>query len=241
MLQELSVVIPTYNEKSNIEILIPQLFEVFNRNAIDGEIIIVDDSSTDGTQDVIKEFVQILDCIRPVFRTPPNSLSQSWYEGFNIASKKNIVCIDADLCHDPIYFLPMLNLMETYDIIIGSRYINKGLHVMEGKPFYAILVSIVGQYLTRWTTGIRAKDTSHSFRMFRKDVFQTIKPALTCEGNAFLVEFLYLANRAGYKIGEIPITYGKRLHGATKLKVTKEGLRYLKLIAKLAVRRRFKK
>ncbi len=238
MPRELSVVIPTFNEKANIEILVPQLIEVFDRRQIDGEIVIVDDSSTDGTRGVLKAFERDLACVHVIYRSPPNSLARSWYEGFSRASKVNTVCMDADLCHDPRYLPPMLDLMDTCDIVIGSRYIEQGQHAMEGKSWHAIMASIIGQYLTRWATGIPARDTSHSFRMFRRQVFQSVRPHLTCEGNAFLVEFIFHAHLAGYRIGEMPIIYGKRIHGVTKLKVSKEGLRFLKLLARLFIARR---
>jgi dolichol-phosphate mannosyltransferase len=189
---------------------------------------------------VLSEFERCLEGVRVIFRSPPNSLSRSWYEGFSQATKTIIVCMDADLCHDPCYLPPMLELMATHDMVIGSRYVDQGRHAMEGKSLLAVWVSIIGQHLTRWATGITARDSSHSFRMFQQSVFRSIRRHLNCKGNAFMVEFSFYAYRAGFRIVEMPIIYGKRIHGETKLKVSKEGLRFLRLLAILFVNRRRK-
>ena len=237
--RELSVVIPTYNEKKNIRILVPKILNIFNDHDIDGEIIIVDDQSTDGSRIVLKELEAKIHCLRIIFRDPPRSLSRSWFEGFNGASKENIVCIDADLCHDPKYFPQMLDRLESFDIVIGSRYLHRRWRIMEGKSLFPGFASIIGQYLTRISIGLKESDISHSFRMFKKEVFLSIKEKLKQEGNTFLIEYLYHAKRHGYRITEIPIQYGKRIHGRTKLKVSKEGMRYLKFITKIFFKRLF--
>lgn len=241
MSKDLSVVIPTYNEKENIQILVPGILKVFEDNNINGEIVIVEDKSNDGSYEVLKEMEEKIKCLTVIFRKPPNSISRAWLEGFSLASKENIVCIDADLCHDPGYFPVMLDKMKDYDIVIGSRYLNNRIAMMEDKSFLLILVSILGQFLTRFTTGFKETDTSHSFRMFKKAVFLHIKDKLKREGNVFLIEFLFYAKRNGARVTEIPIKYGKRIHGTTKLSVFKEGLRYLKYISLVMLMRCFKR
>jgi len=108
---------------------------------------------------------------------------------------------------------------------------------MEGKSFFAIFVSEVGQVITKFCTGLTQADTSHSFRMFKKKVFDDVKSHLKYEGNVFLIEFLYFAVKKGYKVSELPIIYGRRIYGKTKLSVLKEGLRYLYYIVQLRFRR----
>lgn len=239
MQKELSVVIPTFNEKENLKILIPNILEVLMRNHIDGEIIIVDDCSTDGSFEFLNEQKILIPSLKALIRKPPASISRAWYEGFDAAKKSVVVCIDADLCHNPEYFPMMLDMIGEFDIVIGSRYMNKRLNAMEGKSFFAVYVSVIGQFITRLVTGFEVYDSSHSFRMFKKAVFCNIKNNLKSEGNAFLIEFLYYAKRYGAKVAEIPIKYGKRIHGSTKLKVLKEGLRYIRFIVKLIFRRFF--
>ncbi|HYR45007.1 MAG TPA: glycosyltransferase, partial [Terriglobia bacterium] len=141
----------------------------------------------------------------------------------------NIVCIDGDLCHDPNYFPAMLSRLDSNDLVIGSRYLDHSM-MMRDKSWLASYVSYLGQFITRTVTGFTETDTSHSFRMFKKSVFDKIKSRLNKEGNVFLIEFLVHAKRNGYRVTEIPIQYGKRIHGQTKLRVFREGLRYLHYI-----------
>jgi dolichol-phosphate mannosyltransferase len=228
-LRTLSVVIPTFNERENLKILIPQIQRVFEENRFQGEIVVVDDNSTDGSQEVLADLAKKHENLVVSIRKGPPSIARAWFEGFDLASHENIVCIDGDLCHDPRYFPLMLTQLESYDLVIGSRYLDRSM-MMRDKSWLASYVSFVGQILTRLATGFRETDTSHSFRMFKKSVFQKIKPRLRNEGNVFLIEFLIHAKRNGCRVTEIPIEYGKRIHGETKLRVFREGLRYLKYI-----------
>jgi dolichol-phosphate mannosyltransferase len=226
----LSVVIPTFNERENLKILIPSVENVFLKHGIDGEIIVVDDRSTDGSAEVLAELTAKCPSLRVRIRDGSPSIARAWYEGFDLASKENIVCIDGDLCHDPNYFPAMLARLDQADLVIGSRYLARSMMVKD-KSWLASYVSFVGQFLTRLATGFQETDTSHSFRLFKKSVFENIKTQLKSEGNVFLIEFLILAKRQGCRVTEIPIEYGKRIHGETKLRVFREGIRYLKYIA----------
>lgn len=239
MEKELSVVIPTLNEKKNLQILIPKVLNVFRKSGIDGEIIIVDDSSSDGTFEFLAEQEKSISSLKVIFRKPPSSISGAWYEGFEAASKKVVVCIDADLCHDPDYFPGMLEKMGEFDVVIGSRYLNNPVNAMEDKSRFAIFLSVCGQFITRFVAGFKESDTSHSFRMFKKGLFDVIKGKLKSKGNTFLIEFLYYAKEHGAKVTEIPIKYGKRVYGSTKLRVSKEGFRYICFIIKLLFKRLF--
>ena len=225
----MSVVVPTFNERENLKILVPQIQQVFDRNDIDGEIVIVDDRSTDGSREVLEDLQRTYQNLVVRIRSGPPSIARAWYEGFDLASKENIVCIDGDLCHDPNYFPAMLTHLETNDLVIGSRYMTQAM-MMKDKSWLSTHVSFLGQFLTRYVTGFRETDISHSFRLFRKSVFEGIKQHLKSEGNVFLIEFLILAKRNGCRVTEIPIEYGKRIHGETKLRVFREGMRYLRYI-----------
>jgi dolichol-phosphate mannosyltransferase len=230
MNKSLSVVVPTFNEKENIQILVPRILEVFRKNAMDGEIVIVEDPSTDGSEAVLRRLEADHSEVRVIFRKPPGSLSKAWHEGFAAAAKSNIVCIDADLCHDPDCFPGMLAKMDEYDLVIGSRYLDPAAGKMEDKSRLAMLCSKLGGYSSRLVFGFKETDTSHSFRMFKKELFNRIASRLDQEGNVYLIQFLYEAEKAGAKITEIPIVYGKRIYGETKLKVTKETVRYFKFV-----------
>jgi dolichol-phosphate mannosyltransferase len=193
---------------------------------------VVDDNSADGSRELFAELAKTHSNLVVSIRQGPPSIARAWFEGFDLASKDNIVCIDGDLCHDPNYFPAMLAQLDAYDLVIGSRYLDRSM-MMKDKSWLASYVSFVGQILTRLATGFRETDTSHSFRMFKKGVFQQIKADLRNEGNVFLIEFLIYAKKSGYRVTEIPIEYGKRVHGETKLRVFREGLRYLRFISSI--------
>ena len=230
MEKELSVVIPTYNEKENLQILLPKILGVFKDNQLDGEIIIVDDRSEDGSFEYLNEQTKLIPELRVIWRTPPRSLSGAWFEGFDAARKKNVASMDADLCYDPEVLPAMLEKMKDFDVVVGSRYIQNRFTLMKGKPVFLVYLSIVGQFIARLVTGLSVYDTSSGFRMFKKNLFNDIKGKLKVKGNTFLIEFLYYAKKVGARMTEIPIEYGERIHGTTKLKISREGFRYLRFI-----------
>jgi dolichol-phosphate mannosyltransferase len=118
-------------------------------------------------------------------------------------------------------------------MIIGSRYLPQHIVRMKGKSFLETRLSIWAQYLTRFLLKIQVCDISHSLRVFRREVFTKVEPFLECQGNAMMIEFTFYTVRCGFKIKEIPVSYGKRLHGETKLGILKEGTRLLKVLRKL--------
>ncbi len=233
MRKGLSVVIPTYNERENLQVLLPKILDVFKKADIDGEIIVVDDRSNDGSYEYLTGKMKSTPELKVIFRDPPKSISRAWFEGFNIARKKYIVSIDADLCYDPEYLPIMLEKMDNFDVVVGSRYVTKRFSLMKGKPVFLAYLSILGQFIARAITGLTVYDTSSGFRMFKKEIFDAIKEKLKTNGNTFLIEFLYYAKEIGAKITETQIEYGERIYGTTKLKVLREGFRYIGFMLKV--------
>lgn len=237
MEKELSLIIPTYNERKNLQILIPKILDVFKKNHLDGEIIVVDDRSEDGSFEYLTEQTKLIPELKVIFRNPPRSLSGAWFDGFIAASKKNVASMDADLCYDPEVLPVMLEKMKDFDVVVGSRYINNRFTLMKGKPVFLVYLSIMGQFIARHVTGLSVYDTSSGFRMFKKSLFNTIKEKLKVKGNTFLIEFLFYAKKTGARMTEIPIEYGERIHGTTKLRISREGFRYLGFIIKIFFRK----
>ena len=224
-MQGLSVVIPIYNEYQNIKVLIPDIQRVFQENEIDGEMIVVDDQSNDGSWELLCEIKESNENLHIYRRNGVRSLSESWHLGFSKARKEVIVCVDGDLCHDPEEFPRMLNMLSSVDIVIGSRYLQGGM--MLNKSFFARIASYYGRWGIRWASGLACSDPSHSFRMFKSKVFETISCELETHGNVYLVHFLVLARRENFTISEVPIQYGQRLYGETKLNLFREVTKYL--------------
>jgi dolichol-phosphate mannosyltransferase len=223
---ELSIVIPTFNEKKNIDILIPSLEDTLKKHKINAEIIIVDDNSPDKTGEAAEKLNTEYKNIVVVVRTKERGIASAWFHGYNIARGGYIATMDADLCHRPEDLMKMYEQLPKYDIVIGSRYMENGSG-MKDKGMLHILASKVAQHVIKFFIGIKETDMTHSFRVFKRGVFHSIKNDLNSSGNVFLVMFLYLAVKKGYTIKEIPIKYGKREYGETKLNVYYEGARFM--------------
>ncbi|MBU1912332.1 MAG: glycosyltransferase [Candidatus Omnitrophica bacterium] len=224
---DLTIVIPTFNEKANLELLVPSLEDAF-KGISNIEILIADEYTGDGTEELLEGLNKIYGNIRVLTQKDKSGIAMAWQGGFKLAKSDFIGCMDGDLSHDPAYMVEMYKAMKEKkcDMIIGSRYLN-GFWEYHGKKFIPVFLSTTGQYLARFILSLKLKDLSHSFRIFRKDLFDRIKDDLSCQGNSYMVQFSYLASKNRFNICEIPIIYRKRMHGQTKLKVFKEGVRYI--------------
>ena len=229
----LSLVIPTYKEAQNIDILLPQIYDALSADFPDLVVIIVDDDSQDGIPEVVKRHnTEFRGIIKLKVRKGKKGLASAWKEGIKLCETPLVGILDADLAHDPKDVSRMVECLtaETLDMVIGSRYLPQHFVEMEGKSFLATRLSLLGQKLVRMFLGLKVNDISHSFRVFKKEVFLKIEPMLECEGNAMMVEFTFHTAKSGFRIGEIPICYGKRKYGTTKLGILKEGLRFLRVL-----------
>lgn len=226
----LSIVIPTYKEAENIRILIPKIEETLESIGIQGEIIIVDDDSQDGIVEFIETLKPRYNNISLIVRNGVCGIASAWLEGMNASRGSKIVIMDADLCHDPCYFQPMLEKLKEYDMVIGSRYMPGHETQMLGKSFIAVFVSKLGQIMYRWILQQNLRDSSHSFRMCHREVYLSLKDDLRFDGNVMMMEFAFKTIRAGFRVVEIPVTYGERIYGETKLEIPTQGLKFLKAL-----------
>jgi dolichol-phosphate mannosyltransferase len=237
---ELSVVIPTFNERENVEILIPALEDMLEKHRITSEIIIVDDNSPDKTGEAAEKLNIKYKNITVVVRTKEKGIASAWFHGYSIARGDYIATMDADLCHRPEDLIKMYEQLPGYDIVIGSRYMDEGSG-MTGKSAIHIIASKVAQHVIKFFIGINETDMTHSFRVFKRGVFHSIKNELNTTGNVFLVMFLHLAAKKGYSIKEVPIEYGKRKYGKTKLNVYSEGARFMGTAVQIYIKNIFGK
>ena len=127
----------------------------------------------------------------------------------------------------------MIQLLENggADFVIGSRYLPGSR--FEGKPLINKITSIIGQLVVKLLLNIQVTDTSNNYRIFKKEIWEKIKNKLHPEGNIMITEIVYLAEKNGFRIKEIPIVYIERRHGKSKLSVFKETLRFFKNIWKI--------
>jgi dolichol-phosphate mannosyltransferase len=210
------VLIPTYNERDNLPILVKDLMAIDNVS-----VMVLDDQSPDGTGKVADELAaRYPGRVIPVHRTGPRGLGVSYLEGFHkaIAGDWDFVCqMDADLSHDPKY-LPDLIAMASRDadLVIGSRYLN-GISVVNW-PLRRIILSQFANFYVRTITGLALRDTTAGFRCWRREALAKLPlDRISSDGYSFLVEVTFMAARAGLRLGESPIIFVERRVGASKM------------------------
>ncbi|MBI4176153.1 MAG: polyprenol monophosphomannose synthase [Candidatus Aenigmarchaeota archaeon] len=221
--QEVSIIIPTYNEKENIGKLIPAIFWVFSRNKIAGEVIVVDDNSPDGTADIVKGLSKKFN-VRLILRKRKSGLSSAVLEGIRHSKAGIIGVMDADLSHPPDRIPQLLEALEKSDIAIASRFVKGG--GIAGWSYFKRLRSRTAALFAVGLTGVR--DPMSGYFFFRKDVIGGV--TLTPKGYKIGLEIL-VKGRHG-KIAEIPYLFYNRRSGKSKLNPG-EVANYLVHIAKL--------
>lgn len=234
------MVIPTFNEKENIGVLIKKIQDVFEEGEIEGSILVIDDNSPDGTAEVAGEMARRYGNIRILKRKGKLGLGSAYREGFGIAlrtMKADIVFeMDADLSHDPSFipeFIRRLN--EGCEMVVGSRHIPGGK--IQGWSLYRHLVSSTANTLAKTALDLGVSDVTTGFRAYRAETLRKIKyETLDSESYGFQIETLFRCARRGLRVGEVPITFKDRRAGASKLG-KKEILQFIGTVCRLFVTR----
>ena len=211
------IVIPTYNERENIRILVPEIFKIFENSKIDGRIIVVDDNSPDGTSGAVSELGKNYN-VSLIKREKKMGLGSAYIAGFYYALKNSDIIfeMDADLSHDPLMLPLLAGELKNCDIVIGSRYIPGGR--IENWNTYRILVSLGANFFARHLLKLQVKDITTGYRAYRNEVLSSNPiESITSNGYAFQAEILYHASMRGYRIKEVPIVFKDRQNGKSKL------------------------
>lgn len=208
-------ILPTLNEAKNLPLLIPKILAHGQFR-----LLIVDDHSSDGTGAIADELAeQFPGRITVIHRTGRRGLGLSYAEAFPqaAATDVDVICqMDADLSHDPQYLPAMVAATDRFDVVIGSRYAEGA--GLENWPGYRAALSVGANTYVRAVTGLRAKDCTSGFRCWRRSAVKQINwDRVGAEGFAFLVETLCEAAQSGCRIGEVPVVFVGRRHGASKL------------------------
>ncbi len=213
---EVSVVIPTYNERENLKTLLPKIIRSLLKGHRSFEILIVDDSSPDGTADFVGNYRDKR--VRLLLRQKKEGLGKAYMDGFRKARGKTIIGMDADHSHNPIYIPELLRKIDDgADVVVGSRYSPGGS--IPNWSLYRRSVSRGANTLARVFLGIPSPDCTGAFRAFRSGWLKkriNLK-GMESGGYAFQVELLYRLTRAGAKIATVPIIFSERKHGESKL------------------------
>lgn len=212
------VIIPTFNEKENIETIIRKIFSL-NTGF---HILVVDDSSPDGTADIVRSLQETYP--NELFlevRKGKQGLGTAYIHGFKYALKRSyeyIFEMDADLSHDPKDLITLHEAChkDGWDVAIGSRYI-KGVNVVNW-PMGRVLMSYLASMYVKFITGIPISDTTAGFICYKRIVLETIDlDSIKFIGYAFQIEMKFSAWKYGFKIKEIPIIFTDRTKGQSKM------------------------
>ena len=218
------VVIPTYNEKDNIENITNAVLEVEPSL----NVLIVDDNSPDGTGRIADEMAQQDSRVFVLHRQEKSGLGSAYIAGFKYALEREyefIFEMDADFSHDPKNLPRFLEKMKEYDLVLGSRYIN-GVNVVNW-PMSRLLLSYCANVYARLITGLPVRDTTGGFKCFRRHVLEQIDlDAVQSDGYSFQIEMTFKAWKKGFTICEIPIIFVDRLAGQSKMskKIVREAI-----------------
>ena len=229
------VVIATYNERENITPLVAQILE----HAPASHVLVIDDSSPDGTAAAVKQIATADDRVALVERPAKLGLGTAYLAGFNYALTRDyqrVVTMDADFSHDPKHLPAVLAAADEpgVDLVIGARYVAGGGVV--GWPLHRRVLSLGANAFARTLLGIEAHDCTGAYRCYsRKLVSELELDAVISHGYSALIELLWHTQRAGYRIREVPITYVDREHGQSKVSQS-EILRGLTTVLRLRLR-----
>ncbi|MDP3997138.1 MAG: polyprenol monophosphomannose synthase [bacterium] len=219
------VVIPTYNEKMNIEQMIKSLFAL---NVPNISVLIIDDNSPDRTADIVRRLQTNFPKLQLVVRPKKSGLGRAYIHGFQYAVAKgadSVVQMDADFSHNPHDVPRLLQHLESSDVVIGSRYVN-GISIVNW-PLRRLLLSIGGNAYAGFITGLPFKDSTGGFRAWRSSALQTIDlPTIRADGYGFQVITIFRSWRRHLRIKEIPIVFTERRAGKSKMsgKIVREAM-----------------
>jgi dolichol-phosphate mannosyltransferase len=209
------VIVPTYNERENIGALIPAVLGQGRSYSI----FVVDDSSPDGTANVVRSLEHADKRIQLLERPRKAGLGKAYLHAFNCVlamDYSSIITMDGDFSHDPSYLPNITDALRSHDVVIGSRYISGG-----GTKNWSLtrrVLSRAGNHYARRVLGMPIHDCSAGFVGYRRHVLERIPLAdIHSEGYSFLMEMKFWAYRLGFSLVELPITFTERSGGRSKI------------------------
>lgn len=210
------VCLPTYNERENLEAMVSALGDVLPG---DGRILVIDDNSPDGTGVIADRLAAERDDVDVLHRPRKEGLGPAYLDGFRRALTLGadlVVEMDCDFSHDPNDVPRLVAAAEDADVVLGSRYVPGG-----GTRNWGLvrrLISRGGSLYAQILLGLRIRDLTGGFKVYRRVVLETINlDAIDSRGYAFQIEGTYRALRAGFRVVEVPIVFADREVGGSKM------------------------
>jgi dolichol-phosphate mannosyltransferase len=209
------VIIPTYNEATNLPLIVPQVLKQDPRI----EVLVVDDSSPDGTGDIADRMAASDVRVHVLHRQAKEGLGRAYLAGFKWGLAQGFDAMfemDADFSHDPSFIPAFLTAVEDADLVLGSRY-STGVNVINW-PISRLLLSLGANLYARVITGLPLSDSTGGFKCFRRAVLEAINlDEVRSNGYAFQIEMSFRAWRKGFRLKEIPIIFHDRVEGHSKM------------------------
>jgi dolichol-phosphate mannosyltransferase len=209
------VVVPTYNERANLPLIVPQILQQDPRL----EVLVVDDNSPDGTGQLADEMAAADQRIHVLHRPGKQGLGKAYLAGFRWALDQGydfVFEMDADFSHDPKFLVDFLRAIEQADLVIGSRY-RTGVNVINW-PISRLLLSLGANQYAMFVTGLPVMDSTAGFKCFRREVLEAIDfEKVRSNGYSFQIEMTFRAWKKGFRILEIPIVFTDRVEGKSKM------------------------
>ncbi|MDQ6633253.1 MAG: polyprenol monophosphomannose synthase [Gemmatimonadota bacterium] len=225
MADRVLVVVPTYNERQNIA----RLIEVVMALEPPFEILVVDDGSPDGTGAIADEVASRNPRVHVLHRASKMGLGTAYLAGFRWALERDFAFVfemDADFSHDPGHLPRLLLAARDADIVLGSRY-RDGKVTVVNWPMSRLMLSYGANIYARFVTGLPLFDATGGFKCFRRKVLEAIDlSAVKSNGYAFQIEMSFRAWRKGFRLSEIPIIFTDRAEGQSKMsgKIVREAI-----------------
>ncbi len=209
------VVIPTYNERENLEAIVLAIREQLPQVSL----LIIDDHSPDGTGAIADGLAERLGNIDVMHRSGKLGLGTAYIEGFRYALSHDYTCVfemDADFSHDPRHLPQLLAAIQRYDLVIGSRYVPGG-----ATPDWKLIrriISTAGNVFARNVLSLPVKDCTAGYKCYRRELLAALDlDRINLQGYAFQIETVYQTIRGGFTVGEVPIVFPDRRLGQSKM------------------------
>ena len=215
MAERYLVILPTYNESLNLPQIVPAILDQDPRL----EVLVVDDSSPDGTGELADQLVAAFARVHVLHRSAKEGLGKAYLAGFAWGLERGydrLLEMDADFSHDPKFLPQLLAAADESDLVIGSRY-KSGVNVINW-PMSRLVLSYGANIYVRWVTGLPLTDATGGFKCFRREVLAALPlDRVRSNGYAFQIEMSFRAWRKGFRLTEIPIVFTDRVEGSSKM------------------------
>jgi len=211
---DVSVILPTYNEKENITRLIQRISKAISKTKFSFEIIVADDNSQDGTGEIVDKLARKTKTAVALHRYKKGNIFEAIKDAVKVSRGRIIVIMDADFSHPPEKIPELLEYVGDYDLVSGSRFVKGGdvISTSQRSKYYTVLLNT----FCRFVLGLKERDLTGGFHAIKKEKFNELKFRYPAIWGEFDLELLYKAEKQGFKIKEVPFTYIFRKAGKSK-------------------------